>query len=226
MYYDNTDLRNKSDRFASLVESNKNCRKNNTIVNDDEDLIELINTIDYWDICGDIPLTVLHYVDSNKTVNFDYIKKSIPNYRDYEKLFESLKYMSDGKYADALLLQIREVYKYLILTNKYPYDEILDPCAYAATVGDLDLLEFSWEHGCERDSGIPWIAAQNGHINCLKFLHRNKCPWDSSTTHTAVQTNNLECLKYAIENSCPYNINELLHLAKGNNTIIDYLLQI
>jgi hypothetical protein len=74
----------------------------------------------------------------------------------------------------------------------------------AARFGDLDIVKYLREIGCEL--GGPWTcrqAAHNGRLEILKWLRDHGCPWDSATPTTANYHEHWDILKYAIDNGCP-----------------------
>jgi hypothetical protein len=49
----------------------------------------------------------------------------------------------------------------------------------ATFLGNLDMLKYCVENGCEVKEGTCALAAQDGHLACLKYLRSKNCPWDS-----------------------------------------------
>lgn len=77
--------------------------------------------------------------------------------------------------------------------------------ALIAAEGNLRLLKWGREHGCEWDGWTCACAAANGHLQVLQYAHENGCPWDEDTCDEAAVNGYSECLKYAYENSCPWD---------------------
>jgi hypothetical protein len=73
----------------------------------------------------------------------------------------------------------------------------------AAVLGNLDMLKYCCENGCEVDARHCAGAAQNGHLACLEYLRSKNCPWDERTCQSAHEENNIDCLTYAVRNKCP-----------------------
>jgi hypothetical protein len=75
-------------------------------------------------------------------------------------------------------------------------------CA-AAYQGNLDMLKYCVENGCEVDEGTCATAAKNGHLACLEYLRSKNCPWDERVCQRAHENNHIDCLTYAVKNKCP-----------------------
>jgi hypothetical protein len=73
----------------------------------------------------------------------------------------------------------------------------------AAYQGNLDMLKYCCENGCEVDARHCAGAARNGHLACLEYLRSKNCPWDERTCQRAHEENNIDCLTYAVRNKCP-----------------------
>jgi hypothetical protein len=73
----------------------------------------------------------------------------------------------------------------------------------AAVLGNLDMLKYCCENGCEVDARHCAGAARNGHLACLEYLRSKNCPWDERTCQSAHEENNIDCLTYAVRNKCP-----------------------
>ena len=97
------------------------------------------------------------------------------------------------------------------------------------STGNLELVKWCREKGCDWYPGICIHAAYSGHIEILKWVRNNGCarknmqlcciffrscekvcvhtlfpaPWDSDTIFLAAMYGQLETLKYAYENGCP-----------------------
>jgi hypothetical protein len=73
----------------------------------------------------------------------------------------------------------------------------------AAYQGNLDMLKYCVENGCEVDEGTCATAAKNGHLACLEYLRSKNCPWDERTCEAAHEENHIDVLTYAVKNKCP-----------------------
>ena len=75
--------------------------------------------------------------------------------------------------------------------------------ALAAFKGNLDMLKYWCENGCEVHTGTCANAANFGHLACLEYLRSKKCPWDERTCEAAHKNNHIDILTYAVKNKCP-----------------------
>jgi len=73
----------------------------------------------------------------------------------------------------------------------------------AAALGNLEMLKYCVENGCEVHEGTCVTAARKGHLECLKYLREKNCPWKASTVYYARKNNHIDCLKYALKLKCP-----------------------
>jgi hypothetical protein len=73
----------------------------------------------------------------------------------------------------------------------------------AAHQGNLEMLKYCVENGCEVHAGTCAAAAQCGNLECLKYLREKNCPWKASTVYYARKNNHIDCLNYALEKKCP-----------------------
>jgi hypothetical protein len=73
----------------------------------------------------------------------------------------------------------------------------------AAILGNLEMLKYCVENGCEVGPGTCADAAENGHLECLKYLHEKNVKWSHRTVQLARENNHVDCLNYALANNCP-----------------------
>jgi hypothetical protein len=73
----------------------------------------------------------------------------------------------------------------------------------AACRGNLDMLKYCCENGCEVDARHCATAAKNGHLDCLKYLRSKNIPWNSWVCKEAHEENHIDVLTYAVKNKCP-----------------------
>jgi len=73
----------------------------------------------------------------------------------------------------------------------------------AAINGNLDILKYCVENGCEVHEGTCAGAAKNGHLDCLEYLRSKNCPMDERTCKRAHENNHIDVLTYAVRNKCP-----------------------
>ena len=82
----------------------------------------------------------------------------------------------------------------------------------AAILGNLEMLKYCVENGCEVDEGTCANAAEYGHLECLKYLREKNCPWDEQTVRHARANDRVDCLNYALANNCPQTTTTTLPL--------------
>jgi len=73
----------------------------------------------------------------------------------------------------------------------------------AACEGNVDMLKYCVENGCEVHEGTCADSAKNGHLACLEYLRSKNCPWDEQVCEYAHEENHIDILTYAVKNKCP-----------------------
>jgi hypothetical protein len=73
----------------------------------------------------------------------------------------------------------------------------------AAILGNLDMLKYCCENGCEVHNGTCADSAKNGHLDCLEYLRSKNYPWDGQVCQFAHEGNHIDCLTYAVKNKAP-----------------------
>ena len=73
----------------------------------------------------------------------------------------------------------------------------------AASKGNLDMLKYCFENGCEVHNGTCAEAAKYGHLNCLEYFRSKNIPWNSWVCEEAHKNNHMDILTYAVKNTCP-----------------------
>jgi hypothetical protein len=73
----------------------------------------------------------------------------------------------------------------------------------AAYQGNLDMLKYCCENGCEVREGTCAVAAENGHLALLEYLRSKNCPWDERVCKDAHENNHIDVLTYAVKNKAP-----------------------
>jgi hypothetical protein len=73
----------------------------------------------------------------------------------------------------------------------------------AAINGNLDMLKYCCENGCEVHEGTCAEAAKYGNLACLEYLRSKKCPWGVLVCEVAHENNHMDILTYAVKNKCP-----------------------
>ena len=94
----------------------------------------------------------------------------------------------------------------------------------AAYLGNLEMLKYCVENGCEVGTGTCAAAAKHGNLDCLKYLREKNCAWDCETSGAAARIGNLEMLKYCVENGCEVGTGTCALAAEyGNLECLKYL---
>jgi hypothetical protein len=70
----------------------------------------------------------------------------------------------------------------------------------AAIKGNLDMLKYCCENGCEVHEFTCAHAAKSGHLACLEYLRTKNCPWDEQVCQFAHERNHIDVLTYAVKN--------------------------
>jgi hypothetical protein len=73
----------------------------------------------------------------------------------------------------------------------------------AAFKGNLDMLKYCCENGCEVDTRTCAAAAVKGNLACLEYLRSKNIPWDEQVCKRAHENNHIDVLTYAVKNKCP-----------------------
>jgi hypothetical protein len=73
----------------------------------------------------------------------------------------------------------------------------------AAIQGNLDMLKYCCENGCEVHEGTCANAAKRGHLACLEYLRSKNYRWDERVCKNAHENNHMDILTYAVKNKCP-----------------------
>jgi hypothetical protein len=73
----------------------------------------------------------------------------------------------------------------------------------AAFLGNLEMLKYCVENGCEVHEGTCVTAAKQGNLECLQYLREKNCPWDERTVQIAHKNNHVDILTYAVKNKAP-----------------------
>lgn len=115
--------------------------KKELIINTFDDLVSYIKIFDYWMI-NNTPNEIYKFIIGNKDkINMD--------------LLNDLFHMNN------LINEIK------IIINT-PYNKL---CSYFSSIGNLELLKYYHENGCELYKDTCSEAAKNGHLECLKYAH-------------------------------------------------------
>ena len=76
-------------------------------------------------------------------------------------------------------------------------------CARAAGSGNLEMLKWARQNGCDWDYETCLYATRN--LEILKWARENGCDWDGNTCLNAAKSGKLEMLKWPRQNGCPWN---------------------
>lgn len=99
------------------------------------------------------------------------------------------------------------------------------PCAVAASLGRIDLLQAGYESGYAKMYMSTFdAAARSGQMDTLKYLKFVECPWDASTAFAAVESGRMDILEWVIYNGCPCDGRVMLEASEcGNLEMVKYL---
>lgn len=100
-----------------------------------------------------------------------------------------------------------------------------DPMTEAAKGNHIDVIKYLRDEGCEWNAWTTAMAASYGYLELLKYLHQNGCEWDSDSCWYAVEYGNIETLKYLRESGCDWDASKLLITAakRRDLEILEYL---
>jgi hypothetical protein len=73
----------------------------------------------------------------------------------------------------------------------------------AASNGNLDMLKYCCENGCDVDARHCAVAAEYGHLACLEYLRSKNFPWDKRVCKEAHENNHIDIFTYAVKKKCP-----------------------
>lgn len=105
-------------------------------------------------------------------------------------------------------------------------------CYWAAKFGQLEILKWARQCGCNWNEDTCSIAAFNGHLHVIKWARGFKfgsdlitkcsprediCPWDSKTCESAARNGQLHVLKWARQHGCHWNENTCASAAVGGH---------
>lgn len=85
-------------------------------------------------------------------------------------------------------------------SNKCIFNEIL--FAYACEIGNMDIIEYLYEHNCPFDSISTLYAAKGNHLKIVKYLHNKGVSLYPDICLYAIINNNLDMMIFAHNNGC------------------------
>lgn len=91
-----------------------------------------------------------------------------------------------------------KTFKKYVGNNKIKRSQI---CELAAWNGNLSVLKWARENGCQWNSYICASAAHNGHLEVLKWGRENGCDWDKLYCKELIKRNNHHYVVEWIENN-------------------------
>ena len=86
----------------------------------------------------------------------------------------------------------------------------------AAANGNMEVLDWIPESEYQ-DSNSCTAAAKTGNLELVLWTRERGCDWDESTAAAAAESGNLDVLRYVLENKCPYGSNLSIHVAKSGS---------
>jgi hypothetical protein len=113
---------------------------------------------------------------------------------------------------------------------KFIFEKTLDKCpfnelsfAYACEIGDINIVEYLYEHKCPVDYISTLYAAKGNNLQILKYLYNKGIPLYYDICLYATINNNLDMLIFAHENGCSIELKnlpcKLCYYAVLNNNI-------
>ena len=89
-------------------------------------------------------------------------------------------------------------------SNKLPLN--IKACAKgAAAGGQLHILQWARQKGCQWEAAIFSFAAGSGHMPTLQWLKDTGCPWDKDACAYAATSGHLVALQWLKANGCPWD---------------------
>ena len=115
-----------------------------------------------------------------------------------------------------------DVLKYVRKEGIFPWDERGGVRAIrdAASMGNLEMVKWMRENGCEWDCWTTGYAAGGGHIELLEWLREQNCPWHPNTCAFAAEIYpQLETLKWLRAQNCPWGWRTCAWAAEYGNLV-------
>lgn len=97
--------------------------------------------------------------------------------------------------------------KNLIAYLMYKYQSVKEDkhiCAFAALLGDLEMLTYLYSNGFKWCSYTCSCAVKSGSLDCLQYAYTHGCDCDNDAYQVAIRFERLNCLQYLQENTLPY----------------------
>lgn len=181
------------DGIRTIIESvDSEMKKSDFFIFNNDDLVSLIKTMNFWDYLGGIPFEIFEYA----YLNNDYVRPKLDGHGDILDILDAIS--KTFTLDDLAKFDNVDLFKFLSTKSEFK-DQI---CYFIAGKGMIEGLIYAYGIGCPLKDWVTGKAAENGHLDCLKFLHEHGCKWGSGTTDKAACNGHLDCLVYAHKNGC------------------------
>lgn len=192
---------------------------------------------------ADILHSLLEFVDVNQYIFFAPVSTS---WREAWGLHRR-RTVSSYANTDTSLLQLRQSFRHDGLPRSSKV------CAALAGLGNIRLIKFALQEGCEwtwqashqasraghlhilqwaQKRRLPWNThvceggAEGGHLNLLKWARSNDCAWGSTTTCLAAREGHLDVLRWARAEGCPWDSATFFAAARaGHVEVLQFALE-
>jgi hypothetical protein len=91
----------------------------------------------------------------------------------------------------------------------------INPCAFAAGGGHLEVLRWAREHGCSWDRRTCSRAASGGHLETLRWAREHGCEWTEFVCAFAARSGHLDVMQWALEHGAPWD-SDFVHAAAAH----------
>lgn len=190
-----------------------NVRKPDITVNSKQDLIDLFNTLSYWQV-KTIPKTVFDYIHGNEDFKAneyefaqEYLFWGCLDQCKFDKinLLKSLESLAKKDYRRAIIPN-EFIFKYIVDLNIEKLDEEF-LCEDAVLMNSFEMLLYAREKGCQWNSKVFDTAASVGNLKIIKYIHENGCPHTENSLFIASFSNKVDCFEYLISEGFKPDIN-------------------
>ena len=98
-------------------------------------------------------------------------------------------------------------------------EHLEDACYEAAAVGEIGVMMFWHENGCDLDARTFAAVAGLGQLAPLKWLLKHNCPWDTYVYVQAAQNGHLHVLKWLRNRGCPWDRHAMSEYAAASGQL-------
>jgi hypothetical protein len=100
-----------------------------------------------------------------------------------------------------------------------------DVADYAATKGDISMLQYLRQHGVAFSVDTTYNAAAEAHMDALQYLLSEGCPWDCEVTEVAAAQGHLKVLQWLLMHDCPCDMYRIMAYAamSGSYEIVQFV---